>query len=281
MVMLVDSEKVGSCSSTKTLYEEYPDLVSSAETFIGQAHLDVQQRSALYVKQQEYAVVRKGDGRLRNVGSDHAGTCHIVILYHDQSHGVAVAHYDGSNNPGSHLTNMVKKLVHGYGSKTVDVYAIGGIYHDYLPDESNEKSQDLSMKLIRRLIESKYNFNIKQWCCCELNTKEDFEGKVCPKVHGLCWDRDQKRAFPAVFHYHGPARNLRAAAFFCNKGNMRNLYNSKQYQIKIKSFSIPSNISSIVEDLKKDNFKDEEIVKVRFFVKYVFKVISVCGSSCR
>ena len=122
---------------------------------------------------------------------------------------------------------MVGQLVHGYKQKTVDVYAIGGIYNVSTPVESNDISHNLSVGLIRRMIKSKYTFNVIQWCCCQLITEENDEGKIYPAKHGLCWDRSEKRARPAVFRDRGPERILRAADFFANKGIMRNRYKSK------------------------------------------------------
>lgn len=106
----------------------------------------------LYVNQMEYAVVRDADERVTVIGSDKAVTCHIVIFHHQDSNGVAVAHFDGFSCDLSHLTNMVTDLLRGSANKTVDVYAIGGVYEPQKDTKGSKTSQNLSVKLLRHMM---------------------------------------------------------------------------------------------------------------------------------
>ena len=98
MVVLINDTQLTEFSSTKALYGAFPPLVERAERFKKQKCRKVSGTGTLYVAQNEYAVVQGTDNRVNFVGSDRAYTCHIVLLYHEQSKGVAVAHFDDSGD---------------------------------------------------------------------------------------------------------------------------------------------------------------------------------------
>ena len=271
MVVLVDGKEVKMCFSTRDFYKECSCLKSRANDLTERTPLEVGKTRTLYVSQGEYAVVRGDDTRVNVVGSDEAATCHIVILHHTKSNGVAVAHFDGVVNIDFYLTRIVGELIHGYEDTNIDVYASGGIYYSRIPAQGNATSQNISLQLIRRMIKLKCNFNIKQWCCCELNTRYSQYIGIYPIVTGLCWDRNENKVYPALFHERGPDRVMRSAFIFINNDIMRNLYTSKENKIIIQPFK-----NTKKRELEK--YKDpteKTIMGVRLFLNCVLNFLSV------
>ena len=238
MVLFVDNVCVEECpQSTTSFFIRYPVLVSQAEKWTREPPTPVPQQGTLYVAQREFAVVPGSDDRVSVIGSEDATTCHIVLLKHSESAGVALAHFDGGNNEEYALEIMVRSLVGQSNIKTVDVYSIGGFYGENGVVKGFKESQKLSVKLLKLMMKHKCEFHIIQWCCCELNTLLTKENLVRPIFHGLCWDRTNHLAHPATFEGHGPDSTLRSAAAYATGSSlMTNLYDHLNKSITILPF---------------------------------------------
>ena len=249
--------------ATFALYEDHPVLKKKASELLQSEYPQVDENRSLYVEQYEYAIVRGTDTRVKFVGSDRASTCHIIILHHKQSKDVGVAHFDGSDEDDICFQVMVGILLGSHEEKNVDVYAIGGVFHPDRHPKGNETSQKISRTLLSRMRRLNVFFNIKQWCCCELNTHNHIVYGISQRTHGLCWDLQHEEAFAATFRYRGPDESLRSACVYSCGGKMRSLYNSERHQITIRPFASRMEERDLTEYLHKPN---EDIMWVSFLL---------------
>lgn len=241
MVLIIGNTIIDSCpESTDQLFRSHSHLVSQAERWHREAAKLVPEEGMLYVAQREFAVVPGADDRVKIVGSDDATTCHIIIFHHRESGNVALAHCDGSYKEEASILNFLQLLVGDSNEPAFDVYAIGGFYKTQSRVVGLEESQKLSLKYLNLFVKLDFQFNLIQWCCCELNTAQT--ASAMPLFFGLCWDRMEKCAKPAVFTSHGNNATLRAASMWSTYSNgMVNLYDYNKHSITIQPFSNTSN----------------------------------------
>ena len=213
----------------------------------------------LYVGQREYAIVPGTDEKVRFVGSDGASTCHIVILHHKESNGVAVAHFDASIED-FRLQDMVDSLVGDSEEKSVDVYASGGLIDWQEKKKANKVSREISSKIVNSMVKLKNTFNIVQWCCGYPNTKKDKQGRIWPAVRGMFWDRKEGLLYNASFKNHGPCVTLRYLSMLSTSGTMRKIYDSEGY-LTVEPFTNFFERGGI-KNYK--NMSNEDIMRVSF-----------------
>ncbi|KAA0199622.1 hypothetical protein HAZT_HAZT001010 [Hyalella azteca] len=240
MVLIVDNINVTKCpASTSSFFRDHPQLVSRAKNWQSGTVKKVSDVGLLYVAQREFAVVPGSDNRVKVVGSDDATTCHIVMFLHKASGSVALAHFDGSRHEDSSLARFLQVLVGNSDDRKLEVYAIGGFFNNQANVRGLKESQELSLKLLKNFMKLEFDFNLIQWCCCELNSiiYRNPRPHVRPLFHGLCYDRINKTAHPASFESHGVDVALRAASvWYTATRSMNDLYDSANHSITIKPF---------------------------------------------
>ena len=255
MVVMINGEPLLVCSTTKKLFEDFPDLARKGKTLSDVAlvrtvkkdgSIEGQEKEekvrALYVRQTEFAVIPGDDELIDIVGSGWAYTCHIVVLYHSASDSVAVAHFDLIENVEHYLKVIVEKLVYGYQDQSIDVYAIGGVVDEKLTQNSSRNnindsslSVHLSLEILKCMMKMKHTFNIKHWLCCEKNTTKGSDDKLYANVQSLYWDRRTKSVHNAEFDF-GYDHFLRKGPYLWqSKELMRDLYNSALHKLTIKA----------------------------------------------
>lgn len=229
--------------STYSFFRKHPVLVSEAKKWTNNRESKtIPECGTLYVGQREVAIVPGNDTRVQIIGSDDATTCHIMILRHKDSGGVALAHFDGGKSEEASLQVIIDSLLGNTNNRSLDVYAIGGFHHEkFAIVKGVSQSQVLSLKLLKVLMTLNCNFHIVQWCCCELNTIRSRNNSVKPLFHGLCWDRTELMSYPAKFMSHGPDATLRSAASLTTFSPvMTNIYDHINNSITIMPFKMES-----------------------------------------
>jgi len=164
----------------------------------------------VYVGQREAGIMTpKATHGLKYVGSEDATTCHIIIIRNQNSGKTALAHLDDvCPNALDHVTKQVCD-----GSKNnqgkIEIHIFGGY------EDEKDTSEDLSLRLIRYLIRSQFNFHIG-YCvigCHNTGYGDDKAVKKYPrpKIYGVAVNVETGDIFPADFpdDSKGPDADLR------------------------------------------------------------------------
>ena len=225
----------------------------------------------LYVQQGEMGITHVEDECIKYIGSSDATTCHLLII-RDTTSGVSgVAHIDSVNT--SHLNAFISKIknlaskkklatadqpkgntIHQSDQcdlaqpefKPLDLYVVGGYQ-----DERN-MSSDLSIELLKYIMESQERFLLKIFAVGSLNTTRvtaevSENSHNAPILYGAAIEIASGQVIPARFPYRGPDETLRHLRLsFCGrKDTFSDPYNHETGEIVVPAFSVNPNIENL------------------------------------
>ena len=240
----------------------------------------------LYVQQGEMGIASPDEDFIQYLGSSDATTCHILII-RDAVTGVSgVAHIDSVN--ASHLNDFIHKLKHLANEKNVAKNATSGGNDakegskpcDKRSDESKAfelfviggyedergTSEELSMELLKYLMDSREIFLMKILAIGSLNTTSIVTDSVsssshnAPILYGAAIQISSGHVVPAHFSYRGPDETIRHLKLsFCgHRDGFSEPYNPKTGELLIPAFSFNPHIENLMYYL---NLPDETFLE--------------------
>eukprot|EP00294_Goniomonas_avonlea_P016288 CAMPEP_0114544820 /NCGR_PEP_ID=MMETSP0114-20121206/3076_1 /TAXON_ID=31324 /ORGANISM="Goniomonas sp, Strain m" /LENGTH=336 /DNA_ID=CAMNT_0001729217 /DNA_START=22 /DNA_END=1032 /DNA_ORIENTATION=+ len=201
---------------------------SSCLEFARSPVVDVDEDYApLNVMQREFATVGRGEG-VRNMGTQDATTC-LIVVFRDSASGVtSLGHLDGCETEAT-LEAMVKSL--GPDVSVIHTTLVGG-YQD-----ENEHSRQNLNEVAWFLVKSRWDFLLKTTCVGETNTMRS-EGAThnLPRVTGIGVEIETGHVFPARFADRGPVPTLRHLRFLSPEYAC-NIFDRATHAIRISKFN--------------------------------------------
>ncbi|XP_076893124.1 protein N-terminal asparagine amidohydrolase-like [Bidens hawaiensis] len=183
-----------------------PDLVSASRAFcaipekkLSTVSEEPVQAKCVYVFQREYATVNPA--LVDIVGTDEATTCIGMVIRNSKTGMTCVGHLDSPNVVEVGLFQMMALVSQSDVDNIIlDVHLVGA----FEDSASNEKGVEgysfpLCVKIVEKLAESIYKFEIKNFQVLKLNTRQDNKGDAYPIFHGLAVETSSGSVFPASF----------------------------------------------------------------------------------
>ncbi|KAM0052243.1 putative protein asparagine amidohydrolase [Helianthus debilis subsp. tardiflorus] len=200
---------------------EHPDLVSASRLFCAipeRKFSSSVEAKCVYLFQREYATVNPA--LVEIVGTDEATTCVGMVIRNCRTGMTCVAHLDSPDVVVVGLFQMMSLVSDRDDDDLLDVHIVGA-FEDSDPHEESEEgySLPLCIKIVEKLAESRYKFEIKNFQVLKHNTRQDSEGIAYPIFHGLAVETSSGSVIPASFDAstRGPddiIRRIRLSASF-------------------------------------------------------------------
>ncbi|KAI3683074.1 hypothetical protein L1987_83574 [Smallanthus sonchifolius] len=230
---------------------EHPDLVSASHSFcaIPERKLSHSEESVqakcVYVFQREYATV--DPALVEIVGTDEATTCVGMVIRNCKSGMTCVAHLDSPDVVDIGLFQMMSLVSDSDDDDIIlDVHLVGA-FEDSAPQGNPVEgfSFPLCMKIVEKLAESIFKFEIKIFQVLKHNTRQDARGNAYPIFHGLAVETSSGTVIPASFDgsTRGPddiIRRIRLSASFEDPrrtGQLLDTYETQTGRFVITPFS--------------------------------------------
>ena len=235
MVLIIDDVHIPEETTLIDLLTHQKSLVKRSQQLLASVRYIEEDKKTLYVGQREMAVIDATDDDVEVVGSDHATTCHILILRDGVTGVTGLAHIDSDNEEQvDDLVNAVNaRLQDDDDGVKIHVSIVGG-YSD-----SKGVSSFISNMIIRHLILSETVFILDYLCVGDINTVLD-DDIPKPRTHGAVVDIVSGELCCCVFspRPRGPDLDVRSLRLYKDDNtSLLNIYDIDSRMILIKPFS--------------------------------------------
>jgi len=216
MVLQILNSDLGTIDSVPTrlcdFLQKYIRQTNSDEFLAKETKSFSSKDGIVYVGQREAGILSPNSSHgLKYVGSEDATTCHIVVFRQKNSGKTALVHLDDVNsNALDHVTKQVcDDKNENSENNVIEIHIFGGY------EDENDTSEDLSLRLLKYLIRSEYNFHVGYCVIGSHNTGygDEKSKKKYPRpiIYGVAVDVESGDIFPADFpdDSKGPDAELR------------------------------------------------------------------------